>query len=146
MTLGLAGCQIPDENLDDPGAVAVTTDRFQQARTLRESLADQIRADAMEHGTNGDEQRYDGYITNFGKALPHNDLGEHDPAAYETVVNALNGDADFADIPLGTGRPLANPQAARDFTSIGADTRQHATPPAPAFGSTEAAGEMVELY
>jgi hypothetical protein len=42
-------------------------------------------------------------IANFSKGLPHNELGEVDPAAYDALLVALaSGDpADFEAIPRG---------------------------------------------
>jgi hypothetical protein len=144
----VAGCQSVGQQVPAEGSalISVPADRFEQARNLRRSLSTQIQTGERTHPTNGDEQALDGYIGNYGKALPHNDRGEHDPAAYERLVAALRGEADFDDIPLGQGRPLANPQAMHDFTAVGADVHELATAPAPAFESAEAAGEMVELY
>lgn len=86
-------------------------------------------------------------MANFGKGLPHDGLGEPAPEAYETVVDALNGDVEFSEITIGAGgKSLANPQAARDYVTCGADSHQLATPPAPAFASREMAGEVIELY
>jgi hypothetical protein len=151
---GLAGCsaeKLRGQGVEGAGTVTgaavVPGDRFVQARELRTRLGDQLPRRGMEHPTNGDESRYEGVVANFGKGLPHGELGEPDPEAYATVVDALNGDAAFSEVPLGTGgKPLANPQAARDYVACGADPHQLATPPAPAFASREMAGEVIELY
>src|SRR5216684_3124144 len=54
-----------------------------------------------DHPTNGEEEAYSGYIASYAKALPHNDLGEVDPAAYRALLLALTtGDpARFEAIP-----------------------------------------------
>jgi hypothetical protein len=150
-SIGLAGC--PGGGLggaaqsESEATVTVTSERFDGARRFRTDLGGQLPDGDLEHRTNGDEARYDGVVASFGKGLPHNDRGEPDPDAYRTLVDALNGDAAFADIPMGAGgKPLANPQAALDFATCGADPHQQATPPAPAFASEEMAGEVAELY
>lgn len=147
-TVGLAGCndRSDAETAVDAAAAVAPTGRFEQARQLRERLGQQLPGDRRTHPTNGDEDRYEGAIANFGKALPHDELGEPDPEAYQTLVDALNGEVAFEAIPMGEGRPLVHPQAARDFVTCGVDPHQVATPPAPAFESPEAAGEMIELY
>src|SRR2546428_441616 len=98
--------------------------------------------------TNGDEVLYPNRIGNFSKALPHNDIGEVDPAAYDSLLTALTtGDpSDFAKIPLGGTVKLANPQGGLAFNLQGTDSGQLTIPPAPAVASAERAGEMVEDY
>jgi len=147
---GVAGCaesrQSSPEDLP-PGVFAVPSDRFEEAKSLRADLGDQLPGRRLQHESNGDEAAYDRVVANFGKGLPHDDTGEPDPDAYQTMVDALEGETSFEAIPMGEGgKPLVNPQAARDFATCGADPHQFATPPAPAFDSEEAAGEMVELY
>lgn len=148
---GLAGCSdrlLGNDNTEN-GATAtalVPKRRFDRARELRSQLGEQIPTEQVSHSTNGDEEFFDGVVATFGKGLPHTDLGEPEPEAYETLVAALDGETPFEEIPLGKGKPLVNPEAALDFVTCGADPPQFATPPAPAFESPEAAGEMVELY
>jgi hypothetical protein len=98
--------------------------------------------------SNGDEQAYANRIASYSKGLPHNDLGEVDLNAYNAYLQALNsgGWADFEAIPLGGAAKLSNPQAAYCYSLEGADAATVASPPAPAFSSAEAAGEMVEDY
>ncbi len=100
------------------------------------------------HITNGDDDRYPNKIASYTKALPHNSLGEVDPAAYETLVRArttLNPD-DFERIRLGLGRPLTSPQAGLAMDLEGPDSHHMTLPPPPRLASAEAAGEAVELY
>lgn len=49
-----------------------------------------------------DEQRYSARFANYSKALPHNDAGEVDTAAYATLIRALRSDlpSDFVAVPL----------------------------------------------
>jgi hypothetical protein len=97
---------------------------------------------------NGDEGLYPSRIGNFSKGLPHNSIGEVDPAAYDALLTAVRSGEpeDFARIPLGGTIKLANPQAGLAFTLEGTDSGQLTSPPAPALSSTERAGEMVENY
>ncbi|MCA1779842.1 MAG: vanadium-dependent haloperoxidase, partial [Xanthomonadaceae bacterium] len=100
--------------------------------------------------TNGDEGLYDDFRASFSKALPHNDLGEVDPDAYGSLLNALDSreSADFELIPLdpSADRKLANPQAAYKFEITGRDSHLTFMRPAPAFASAETAAEMGEVY
>ncbi len=103
--------------------------------------------------SNGDEDRYPNKIANFSKGLPHNGRGEVNLEAYQRLRDALQSERpeDFELIPLGCSDPgrqrkLVNPQASLAFDLEGTDSHQLAIPPAPAFASAEAAGEMVELY
>ncbi|MDP8942890.1 MAG: vanadium-dependent haloperoxidase [Actinomycetota bacterium] len=101
-----------------------------------------------EHPCNGDEHRYPNRIASYSKALPHNDLGEVDAAAYDALLKALDsGDqADFDRIPLGGSRKLANPRAALAFSLEGPDSHHLGMPVAPTFDSAEEAAEMGEVY
>lgn len=100
------------------------------------------------HPDNGDERAYATRIGSFSKGLPHNALGEVDPAAYQTLLAALESEspADFERITLGLGRKLTNPQAGLAFEVEGSDSHALAMRAAPAFASAESAGEMAELY
>jgi hypothetical protein len=98
---------------------------------------------------NGEENDYGGKrIGNFSKGLPHNGLGEVDPAAYNALLFALStgNNADFEAIPLGGARPLRNPQAGIAFDLEGPDSHHLAQRPAPRIDSAEEAGEAAELY
>jgi len=96
------------------------------------------------------EESIPGYLASYTKGLPHNDLAEVDPAAYEALVRAINnGNASaFERIPLGTnnGRKLLNPRIVYAFDLQGPDSHGLAAPPAPRLDSAEFAGEMVEDY
>ena len=98
--------------------------------------------------SNGDEEAYANRIASYSKGLPHNDLGEVDPNAYNAFLQALNSGqwADFEAIPLGGAAKLSNPQAAYYYSLEGADSAAVPAPPPPAFSSPQAAGEMVEVY
>lgn len=97
---------------------------------------------------NGDDKLYPNKIGSYTKALPHNDLGEVDLAAYATLERAResrNPD-DFERIQLGLGRPQTSPQAGLGMDLEGPDSHHVMLPPAPRFDSAEEAGEAVELY
>jgi len=97
----------------------------------------------------GEENDYGGTrIANFSKGLPHNGLGEVDPAAYNALLKALatGSNSDFEGIPLGGSKPLRNPQAGLAFDLEGPDSHHLALRPAPRIDSAEAAGEAAELY
>ncbi|MGH7890064.1 MAG: hypothetical protein ACRENF_05895, partial [Thermodesulfobacteriota bacterium] len=104
------------------------------------------------HPCNGDEDLYPNKIGSYSKGLPHNNLGEVDLDAYDSLINALSSgrNADFEAItlgsPLATRRRLINPQSGIAFDMEGTDSHQLAIPPAPAFASAEEAGEIVENY
>jgi hypothetical protein len=123
--------------------------RAMQAYNLRE-LAARNERDLPEPTPtpNSDETLYPNKIGSYSKALPHNNLGEVDLAAYNILVNALTTGiaADFETIPLGGTVKLTNPQAGLAFDMQGADSHHLAQPPAPAFSSAEEAGEMAENY
>src|SRR5258706_571709 len=66
------------------------------------------------HPTKGDEARYaTTRIGSYPKGLPHNALGEVDPAAYAALLGALASGrpADFEAIPMGGAGKFADPQS-----------------------------------
>src|SRR5215831_4914745 len=130
-------------------------DRLGQAYGIRVAAAG-LERDAFlpGHPDNGDEERFASRIGNFSKGLPHNDLGEVDPAAYNIFRNALVRGADQNElerVPMGASsasvqRKLVDPCAGACFDLQGADSHHLVMPPAPGLMSAETAGEMVELY
>jgi hypothetical protein len=117
--------------------------------------AARLERDAPEpdHPDNGDEALYASRIGNFSKGLPHNNLGEVDPRAYDLFVQAMHSGTLTAmdQIPMGNPDPstrlkLVNPCSGVAFDLQGADSHHLAIPAAPALASAEAAGEMVEAY
>lgn len=123
--------------------------RADKAYQLRYMAAvEQKSQPQVAHPTNGDDTAYANFIGSYSKALPHNKLGEVDPAAYNSLVRAMTtgAQADFNDIPLGGGVKQANPQSALAFELAGADSHHMSTPPPPAFASEDAAAEICELY
>jgi hypothetical protein len=103
---------------------------------------------------NGDEDRYVDKRANFSKCLPHDEFGEVDPVAYQSLRKALeSGDpADFEAIilapeaGLGIGQRLVCPQAAYAYEMTGIGTHATRIAPPPAFASAETAAEMAEVY
>ena len=159
-TLAAGGAAVGAGVLDSAEALAVELDPH--SRLTRANLAYRLRCKAALgqrrvqpalHPTNGDETLYPNHIGNFSKGLPHNAIGEVDPAAYDAWRHALQSGRpeDFEAIPMGASSPslqrkLVNPQSALAFDLEGADSHALAMPPAPALASKEAAGEMVENY
>lgn len=88
------------------------------------------------------------FIGNFHKGLPHNQFGEVIPAAYQSLLKALNNptQANFANIQLGLGRKLTNPQAGLAKDTEGPDPDEMKLRSAPKVTSAEAAAEEIELY
>jgi hypothetical protein len=133
-----------------PEATASATARADRAYSIRVDAARAEHARALPaHLTNGDETRYPStHIASFTKALPHNALGEVDPAAYTALVAALQSGrpADFEEIPMGGTVKLAAPQGAFGYVLEGADPQCLAVAPPPAFSSAQEAAEMAELY
>lgn len=125
------------------------TERAAQALAIRRRAAFfQSQQPLPALATNGDEELYGNHIASYTKALPHNDLGEVDPAAYQALRAALaSGDPpDFNTIPTGGNGKLANPQAAYALSLIGADSHHVDIAAPPAFASAWQASEAGEVY
>jgi len=123
--------------------------RQNQARALRNDCA--VAQANVVYGTqrtNGDEGLYADYRGNYSKALPHNEIGEVDEAAYAQFLRALEaGDQnEFEAIPLGGTRKLVSPLAAERFELVGLDSHKTFMRPAHVFAGNETAAEMGELY
>ena len=158
MAVGLGGLMYRDWERGDAHAAEVGPStgaaRRDQAFQVREDAAQfQHQLPIAVHPDNGDEALYPNKIANYSKGLPHNSLGEVQLGAYATLIQALSSGrpADFEAIQLGSNAPsrqrkLVDPQAGLAFDLEGTDSHQFLIPPAPAFGSPQAAGEMVELY
>ncbi|ARV59386.1 twin-arginine translocation pathway signal protein [Nostocales cyanobacterium HT-58-2] len=115
--------------------------RVQAAKNLLET-------DIPPHPTNGDEERYPNKIGSDSRGLPHNERGEVDLNAYNSLTKALttqNPD-DFENIILGGGRTLVNPQGPLAISLEGTNAALIAVPPPPALASANRAAEAVELY
>ena len=105
------------------------------------------RRPRVEHVANGEEQDYP-YIASYSKGLPHDALGQVDPAAYRALLQALTTGrpADFEAIPLGFGRKLTSPQAGLAFDLEGPDSHHVTIRPAPRIDGPENSSEIAELY
>ncbi|MFI9006188.1 hypothetical protein ACIGNX_03005 [Actinosynnema sp. NPDC053489] len=78
-----------------------------------------------EHVGNGEEGDYP-YVANYGKGLPHDEVGEVRPEAYHALLRALatGRSEDFERVPLGRGVRLTNPQAGLGFDLEGRTRRR----------------------
>jgi hypothetical protein len=76
----------PDiQPLAEPASAGRLT-RAEQAYQIRVASAlREKNAPAAAHPVNGDEDRYPGKIASYSKGLPHNELGEVHPDAYDTL-------------------------------------------------------------
>ncbi|MDX1997485.1 MAG: vanadium-dependent haloperoxidase [Thermoanaerobaculia bacterium] len=124
--------------------------RLAAAESIRLDMRDRMVDEGIPslHVNNGDEDRYANRIGSYSKGLPHNNIGEVNPAAFNAFLAALStGTIDSIEtITLGGARGMTNPLAGLAFTTDGNDPHQFIQPPAPAFSSAELAGEMVEHY
>lgn len=148
--------------------------RRNAARKIREQAAElAFLRSHPDHPSNGEENDYPGYpryIANYTKGLPHNDLGEVTPEAYQALLKAVNSGKpeDFEKIPLGCPaknlsklpksekdddkplpvmpcRKFTNPQAGLAFDLEGPDAQSLFIPPAPRIDSAQNSAEMAEL-
>jgi hypothetical protein len=144
------GVELESQRIGPLGRRSSGTKRAAEAMDARFAAARFQRLQPLPaHRSNGDEDRYVSRIGSYSKGLPHNGLGEVDPAAYRTLLQALTtgeGD-DFERIVLGVGaNKLTNPKAGLAFAMEGPDAQALTQKPAPAFTSAEEAGEIVENY
>ena len=138
-----------DRNDDNDNGRSAGERRAEQAFQIRLRAAQRERQLPIpEHLSNGDEKRYDTKIGNHSKALPHNEFGEVDLRAYDSMLHACQTGrhSDFENITLGGNTKLTNPQSGLAFDLQGTDSHQLLMPPSPAFASAQRAGEMVEDY
>lgn len=98
--------------------------------------------------TNGDEQRYPNRIGNYSKGLLHNNIGEVEPASYQSMLNAIRGGEPqlFEQIQIGGNTPLVDPQAGLAFDLEGTDSHQLAIGTPPPVASQQMADTAVENY
>lgn len=87
-------------------------------------------------------------LGSFHKTLPHNSFGEVDQPAFQKLVDAAAGTADFTSVPKGVpgSAPLANPQAGLAHDQLTRHPAAYSMPPAPKVLSVTTAAEMTELY
>ncbi len=143
----------PPKNTDAEIGPDTANQRRERAFRIRvQAAADEKKLSSPAHPNNGDDDLYPNKIGSYSKGLPHNDLGEVDLPAYQSLSRALaSGEPqDFEAIPMGspaTARlKLVNPQSGLTFDLEGCDSHAQAIPPAPTFSSAEEAGEIVENY
>jgi len=122
--------------------------RSRSYRIRRTAALEERKVAVPRQVANGDEERYSNFIGNYSQGLPHNSIGEVDPAAYEALLTAVHSGnpSDFALIPLGGNTKLSGPQGGLAFDLEGTDSAQLTIPPSPKLASAERAGEMVEDY
>ena len=123
--------------------------RAQQSYANRRNAAlAELNVPIPQQVTNGDEQRYSNRIGNFSKGLVHNSIGEVDPASYNSLLQAVRGGQpqQFAQIVLGGGTPLVDPQSGLAFDLEGTDCHQLAIGTPPAVASRQMADAAVENY
>src|SRR5258708_11666663 len=142
--------QADERRIDEDGDSATNGVRRADLafKTRVEAAMRERRMPILEHPTNGDEQAFDNRIGNYSKGLPHNEFGEVDSRACNSLLTAVitGRHSDFERIILGGNTKLVNPQAGLAFDLEGADSHQLVIPPAPALASVERAGEMIENY
>lgn len=143
-----AASESPDSLAQNPGSLSAEQRRRRAFNLRRAAAQAQMNQRLPLHLANGDEQRYATRIASFSKALPHNELGEVIPAAYDALTAACtSGNLQALEaVPLAGPVKLANPLAALAYSGEGGDSHQFDLPPAPTFSSAEAAGELVEVY
>ena len=126
-----------------------SNNRFMESYKCRQNAAKLARERPLVTQIgNGDDALYPNKIGSYSKALPHNNLGQVDLAAYQTLVNARESfdPGNWEGVILGLGRKLTSPQAGLAMDLEGPDSHHVKLPPAPTFASAEEAGEEVELY
>lgn len=140
--------ETPSAEASEVGPLA-TEQRHLRAFQIRQQCARYAYSQRIpEHPTSNDEAVMPGFWASFSKTLPHNQLGEVEPFAYEMMLKALTSGLPeaFELIPRGSSGRLVNPQAALAFDLEGTDTHALALPAAPDFASETVAKELVELY
>jgi hypothetical protein len=143
---------------EDRVPVRIQQQRQEMGKQIRMYVANKDYVKAA-HPDNGEENNYidsqgnRNFIANFSKSLPHYPTnhakaGEVIESAYLILLDAVtNGDPrEFERIPAGDSRKLLNPAAGLAFDLEGLDSHSVSVHPAPRIDSSEAAGEMAELY
>jgi len=126
--------------------------RHENAQTVRNAATNfEYGFPLLPQPTNNDEALYADKRGSYGKGLVQAGNGLVDPAAFASLVNALQTckSADFDTILMGTNpvqKKLHSPQAGLSYNIIGADSWMFSIPASPCLTSACRAGEMVELY
>lgn len=159
ITAGVVGCG-GDPGSGGEGAVAESAEPIALGPLDPIQRADEafdIRVDAAktqrdypipDHPTNGDEERYPTKFANYSKALPHDEVGDVDLAAYATLIAALQSGKfkDFERIILGGTRKQTDPESAYAYVLQGGDSHDFLVPPPPTFASAQQQSEAAEDY
>ena len=147
-----AGETYYEESEAEPGRLlrAYSGERRQyQVYALRNAVARRYQRQPLpDNKGNGDELRYDSFIGNYTKGMPHDGLGEVDPSVYHLYLRAIKtGDRELLDQIATPGDiTLRNIENIWSIDYLGPDSHQRYLKPAPAFASAEQAGEFAELY
>ena len=143
LSSGIAKADDADGDADD-----ASSRRGRSYRIRKSAAIEERKIPTPSQISNGDEARYTNFIGNYSQGLPHNSIGEVDPAAYQALLTAVDTGkpSDFANIPLGGNTKLVDPQGGLAYDLEGTDSGQLTVPPSPKLASAERAGEMVEDY
>ncbi|HYG62748.1 MAG TPA: vanadium-dependent haloperoxidase [Thermoanaerobaculia bacterium] len=158
-TSGLAGFEAPAHAVEAPDlGLAAEAATLTPAARARRNACMKMRKDMAEawwkkgmpdHPVNGDEDRYPNKIASYSKSMPHNEFGEVDLDAYESLLRAVRSGkaADYDAMILHPGaRRQTSPQCGLAFDMEGVDSHGVAVPAPPRFDSREQAAEIVEHY
>jgi hypothetical protein len=132
------------------GSPQTGSPRCGRANAIRDQAARADCKSAIRNVANGDEGRYADKRASFSKTLPHDELGEVDPAAFARFVAIIErGEpAGFDTVPrdVRAVERLNDPQAMYAYDFVAADSHATTMAPAPRFASARMAVEMGELY
>ncbi len=135
---------------DAATALAPAKARRNACMKMRKDMAEAWWKKGMPaHPVNGDEARYPNKIANYSKSMPHNEFGEVDLNAYNSLLRAVETgrSADYDAMILHPGaRKQTSPQCGLAFDMEGVDSHGVAVPAPPRFDSREQAAEIVEHY
>lgn len=89
-----------------------------------------------------------GFYASYSKGLPHNALGEVEPAAFQAFVTAVRSgrNEDYNLVPMGGTAKQISPQAATAYQMEGQHSGNLRMNPPPAFNSEQRGAEMTEVY
>jgi hypothetical protein len=131
-----------------------SNNRANDSFNYRKGVAQDEKINIGELPDNGDAERFSDFSGSWSKCLPHTALGIVNPAAWRSLVHALESGrfSDFQNIIVGNpGGPgftgtLNGPMGALAFDLEGRDAFATNIPPAPSVTSAQTAAEMVEHY
>lgn len=121
-------------------------DHAYSVRTL--AAANERQRTNRETELRSNESDFENRIASYTKCLPHNDLGEVDSAAFDTLISAIEARdfAAFEHVPLGGSLRLAGPISGLFLGLTGPDSTSIDIETPPSFSSLKLAAEMAELY